>query len=199
MINPDSLRARMQEALRSLPELRTERLRLRKLRADDAEGIFAYASDPEVATYVLWEAHRSLADTRAFLDMVLQQYQSLAPPTWGVELLEKGELIGTCSFVALAPEHARGEIGYALGRKHWGKGYMVEAVRAVLAYGFGPLGLNRIEARCDPHNTGSWRVMEKAGMKFEGLLRQNIVLHGVARDARLYAILREDSPALSTR
>ena len=88
--------------------------------------------------------------------------------------------------------HARGEIGYALARKYWGQGLMTEAVRAMLDYGFNTLHLNRIEARCDVENAGSWRVMEKVGMKFEGVLRQNIMLHGRARDARMYAILRED-------
>ncbi len=192
MIDPERLRQRIQDAIRDLPELRTARLRLRKLRQDDAPAVFEYASDPQLTTYVLWEPHSSLGDSRRFLDMVLSQYQKAEPPTWGLEILERGPLIGTCSFVALAPEHARGEIGYALARKYWRQGYMSEAVRAVLKFGFAALGLNRIEARCDPENVGSWRVMEKVGMKFEGVLRQNIVLHGRPRDARMYAILREE-------
>ena len=88
--------------------------------------------------------------------------------------------------------HARAEIGYALARKYWGQGLMTEAVRAMLDYGFNLLRLNRIEARCDVENIASWRVMEKAGMKFEGVLRQNIFLHGRPRDARMYGILREE-------
>jgi ribosomal-protein-alanine N-acetyltransferase len=76
---------------------------------------------------------------------------------------------------------------------------MTEAVRAMLDYGFNTLQLNRMEARCDVENTASWRVMEKAGMKFEGVLRQNIILHGRPRDAKMYGILREDWDATSQK
>ena len=181
-----------QDAIRNLPDLRTPRLLLRRLRMEDAGDIFAYASDPQVTPYLIWETHRSLDDTRDFLERTLQSYRDGGLPVWAIEHLADKKVIGTCGFADFAPRYGRAEVGYAIGRKYWRQGLMTEALRAVLAYCFDVLQLNRIEARCDVENTGSWRVMEKAGMKFEGVLRQNIILHGRPRDARMYAILRED-------
>jgi ribosomal-protein-alanine N-acetyltransferase len=180
------------DAIRNFPNLRAPRLLLRRLRMEDAEDIFAYARDPRMTPFVFWEPHRTLEDSREYLARALQGYADGAPPAWGIQHLADGVIIGSCAFHEVSAMHLRGEIGYALARKYWGQGIMTEAVRAVLDYGFTTLRLNRIEARCDVENTASWRVMEKAGMKFEGVLRQNIILHGRARDARMYGILRED-------
>jgi ribosomal-protein-alanine N-acetyltransferase len=185
-------RAILENALRSFPDLCTPRLRLRRLRMEDARDIFAYARDPQMMPFVFWEAHRSLDDTREFLERTLKGYADGVPPTWGIQHLKHGVIIGACAYHEVSFQNARAEIGYALARKHWGRGLMTEAVRAMLDYGFSTLQLNRIEARCDVENIGSWRVMEKVGMKFEGVLRQNIILHGRPRDAKMYAILRED-------
>jgi ribosomal-protein-alanine N-acetyltransferase len=88
---------------------------------------------------------------------------------WGVILKDSGEFVGTCGVdVNYAPEHTRAELGYVLSRDHWGRGLMPEAVRAVIRFGFGCIELNRIQARCIAENTASARVMEKAGMTYEG-------------------------------
>lgn len=191
--------AELENAIRNFPELRTRRLLLRRLRLEDADDIFAYASDPLMTPFVLWEPHRTVDDAREFLQRTLKGYAEGLPPVWGIQHLAEGALIGSCAFHEISFMHARAEIGYALARKCWGQGLMTEAVRALLAYGFRSLHLNRIEARCDVENTASWRVMEKVGMRFEGVLRQNIVLHGRPRDARMYAILREDWTATSPK
>jgi ribosomal-protein-alanine N-acetyltransferase len=182
----------LRDAIRNFPDLRTPRLLLRRLRWEDAPDILAYARDPEITPFVFWEPHRTLDDTREYLQRTLQGYADGLSPCWGIQHLGDGVIIGSCAFHEVSAMHARGEIGYALARKYWGQGLMTEAVRAMLDYGFNTLHLNRIEARCDIENTGSWRVMEKVGMKLEGVLRQNIILHGRARDARMYAILREE-------
>ncbi len=145
-----------------------------------------------MAPFVYWEPHRTIADTIEFLERTKEGYAEGRPPVWGIQHLEDKVIIGGIAFHDISWINLRGEIGYALARKYWGRGLMTEAVGAVLEYGFRELGLNRIEARCDVENTGSWRVMEKSGMKFEGVLRHNIILHGRPRDARMYAILRDD-------
>ncbi|MGQ0549721.1 MAG: GNAT family N-acetyltransferase, partial [Armatimonadota bacterium] len=153
-----------------LPVLQTQRLRLRRLRVDDAGDVFEYASDPEVSRYTTWEAHKTLEDSRAFLISVIEHYNTFQVAPWGMEHKGEGKLVGTCGFVSWNLRHRRAEIAYALARPYWNKGYTTEAVRAVMAFGFGAMRLNRIEARCDIPNIGSARVMEKAGMKFEGIL-----------------------------
>ena len=180
------------DSFRNFPELRTPRLLLRRLSMEDASDIFAYARDPEMTPFVIWEPHRSLDDTRDFVTRTLRGYLEGVPPVWGVQHLEAGVIIGSAAMHEVSWPNLRAEIGYALARQYWGQGLMTEAVRALLDYGFGTLHLNRIEARCDVENVASWRVMEKAGMSFEGVLRQNIILHGRPRDARMYSVLLEE-------
>jgi [ribosomal protein S5]-alanine N-acetyltransferase len=177
----------------NLPELETERLLLRKMRLDDAEAMFAYASDPEVTRYVPWDTHRSMEDSESFLGFATEGYERGDFGGWGVVLKDDGVFIGTCGIdVGYAPEHARAELGYVLSREHWGKGLMPEAVRAVIRLSFGRMGLNRVEARCIAENTASARVMEKAGMTYEGTLREREFIKGAYRDMKLYSILRRE-------
>jgi ribosomal-protein-alanine N-acetyltransferase len=89
-------------------------------------------------------------------------------------------------------DHARAEIGYWIGVPYWGQGYATEAARALIAYAFGELGLNRVYAYHFTGNPASGRVMEKAGMRLEGELRQHQRKGGEFRDSRLYGILRAD-------
>ena len=179
--------------LADLPELETERLLLRKMRLDDAEAMFAYASDPEVTRYVLFETHRSVEDSEAFLRLAVEGYERGDFGGWGIVLKDSGAFVGTCGVdVNYAPEHARAELGYVLSREHWGRGLMPEAVKAVIRFGFGRMGLNRLEARCIAENVASARVMEKAGMTYEGTLREHEFIKGSYRDMKLYSILRRE-------
>jgi ribosomal-protein-alanine N-acetyltransferase len=176
-----------------LPEIETQRLLLRKMRLDDAEAMFAYASDPAVARYVLWDTHHSIEDSESFLRLAIEGYERGDFGGWGVVLKDSGAFIGTCGLDAgYAPEHARAELGYVLSREYWGKGLMPEAVRAIIAFGFARADLNRIEARCIAANLASARVMEKAGMTYEGTLREREFIKGAYRDMKLYSILRRE-------
>ena len=174
------------------PKLETGRLTLRALTPDDAPAIFAYASDPEVARHMVWEAHRSVEDTKAFLDLTMSRYESGDAPDWGMVYKGDGRFVGTAGFVAWEREHARAEVGYVLHRRYWGMGLTAEALGAMFSFGFGHMDLNRIEARCVAENTASARVMEKAGMSYEGTMRGREFLKGEYRDMKLYAILKDD-------
>jgi ribosomal-protein-alanine N-acetyltransferase len=177
----------------NLPDLETKRLLLRKMRLDDAEAMFAYASDPEVTRYVLWDTHRSIEDSESFLRLAVEGYERGDFGGWGIVLKDGGAFVGTCGVdVGYAPEHARAELGYVLSREHWGRGLMPEAVRAVIRFGFDRMGLNRVEARCIAGNAASARVMEKAGMNCEGTLREREFIKGAYRDMKLYSILRRE-------
>jgi len=183
---------RIEDIFQDLPVLQTERLRLRKLSMHDVEDVFAYASSPEVARYVVWTAHETIEDSRTFVASVLEQYDNGVISPWGIENRDNGRLIGTCGFASWNISHARAEIGYALGREYWGRGYMTEAARHALAFGFEHMGLNRIQARCEVDNVGSARVMEKIGMSYEGTLRQQMFVKGTYRDMKMYSVLRRD-------
>ena len=174
------------------PRLETGRLILRALTPDDAPAIFAYSSDPEVTRYLVWDAHRSVKDTEAFLDLTMGRYESGDAPDWGMVYKGDGRLVGTSGFVAWEREHARAEVGYVLHRDYWGMGLTAEALGALFSFGFRSMDLNRIEARCFAENTASARVMEKAGMTYEGTMRGREFLKGEYRDMKLYAILKDD-------
>jgi ribosomal-protein-alanine N-acetyltransferase len=187
------VRGRGDRPFEDLPELETERLLLRKMRLDDARAMFAYASDPEVTRYVLFETHRSIEDSEAYLRVAVEGYERGDFGGWGVVLKDSGAFVGTCGVdFGYAPEHARAELGYVLSREHWGKGLVPEAVRAVIRFGFGRMELNRIQARCIAENTASARVMEKAGMTYEGTLREYQLIKGAYRDMKFYSILRRE-------
>ncbi|WP_448564595.1 GNAT family N-acetyltransferase [Trichothermofontia sp.] len=175
-----------------LPTLVTPRLCLRKLTIADVDDVFAYASDPIVSRYTLWQTHRSRADSERFIEAELAKYESLQPGTWGIVHRQQNRVVGTCGFGTWHMPHARIEVGYALGRAYWGQGLMPEALRAVISFCFSTLPLNRIEAFCLAENHASARVLEKVGMRYEGLLHEALCHQGRYCDLKLYAILQAD-------
>ena len=184
--------AEIRRILKDLPTLETERLILRKMTPADAEAVFAYASDPEVTHYVIWDTHRTIEDSESFLRSTVERYENAEAADWGIVCKENGRFVGGCGIVEWDLDHARAEMGYVLSREYWGQGLMPEAVRAMISFGFERMGLNRIEARCMVENVASARVMEKAGMTYKGTLRQREFIKGAYRDIKLYAILRSE-------
>ena len=183
---------KIEDIFRDLPTIKTERLVLRKLTQDDAQDVFEYASDPEVPKYSTWSVHQSIEDTKEFLNAVIEEYVNHEIAPWGIVHKADKKVIGTCGFVNWILDDDRAEIGYALSRKYWGQGYMPEAVREAIDFGFRKMQLNRIEARCKVENTASARVMEKVGMKFEGILREHMFVKGKYHDLKIYSILRKE-------
>ena len=175
-----------------LPRLETERLILRPLRRSDAQDLFSYASDPAVSRHVLWDTHETLEDSRRFLRAALRQYRQGLPGSYAITLKESGRMIGTVGFMWVNTDHRSAEVGYSLGREYWNRGIMTEALRAVIAFGFDTLCLNRIEGQFETDNPASGRVMAHVGMQPEGILRQRVRNKGRYADVWLYAILRSD-------
>lgn len=182
----------IRDVFADLPTLETPRLRLRRLTMDDAVAVFEYARDEEVARYVTWPAHQSIEDARRFLELVTGQLERGEVAPWGMELRTEHRLIGSTGYIWWQPAHARAELGWAMARPYWNQGLMTEAVKACIAFGFARMGLNRIEARCRLENGASERVMQKAGMTFEGIARQMMLMKGNYVDLKVYSILREE-------
>ncbi len=182
------------ELVREIPELETERLLLRAPGYSDVVDIYDYASDPQVALHTLWEPHQSLEDTRNFLDFVFDQRRSGRSVVWAIVRKDERCVIGTVGLANWAHQHSRAELGFAIARRCWNQGYTSEAVSAVLRYAFLDVGLNRVEALCKVENGASARVLEKAGMRFEGILRQREFIKGRFEDLKLFAIVRDEYP-----
>ena len=174
-----------------LPDLETEDLILRKPRIRDAKDIYSYASDPEVARYVLWEPHRSVSETASFIRDLRARIRS-GCPSWVVVLRGTGTVIGTVGFVWYSAENNAAELGYSFSREYWNHGYATQALRAVIDAVFSSLPLNRLEAQHDVRNPASGRVMQKCGLTQEGILRGRILNKGEYVDTALYSILRSD-------
>ena len=175
-----------------LPTLETERLILRPLRMQDAQDLYAYASDPAVSRHVLWDTHKSLSESRGFLRSAIRQYRRGLPGSFAIELKASGRMIGTIGFMWVNVDSKSAEVGYSLNREYWNQGIMTEALNAVIAFGFDELHLNRIEAQHETDNPASGQVMLHAGMQYEGTLRQRLMNKGRLVDVKLYSILRSD-------
>ena len=176
----------------ALPELETQRLLLRPVRRGDAGDIFAFASDPEVARYVLWDPHRSVSDTRSYIAYMRSLYRRGLPASWAVTLRSSGVVIGTIGFMWFSETNSSAEVGYSFSRDWWNQGIATEALSVVISSAFASLPLNRLEAQHDVRNPASGRVMEKSGMKKEGVLRRRIRNKGELIDVAIYSILRSD-------
>ena len=154
--------------------------------------MYIYASNDDVTKYVLWDSHTSPEQTKQFLQFMIDKYEQ-ENYAWAVTLKDSDEFIGTIDYVMLDHNEHIGEIGYALSHLYWGKGYMSEAAKAILHYGFTELHLERIQARCFAENIGSERVMQKAGMVYEGTMRKAKLAKGTYYDLKLYSMIREEA------
>ena len=175
-----------------IPVLETERLILRPFVAADAPTVEELAGDPEVAGPTLNIPHPYPAGLAA--EWIASHPGNAARGevyTFGIERKAGGTLLGAIS-ATLAPRHCRAELGYWLGRPYWGQGYTSEAARRVTAFCFDELGLHRVQATCFIGNVASSRVMEKAGMQREGVLRGYTRKGDTFRDTAMYALLRAD-------
>jgi len=161
---------------------------LRALVPEDADDIFAYAADPDMAQYTLWSACTTLEDSQQFIAWIIGG--SLA--CWAIVQPATGRVIGTSFLHSHHARHHRAEIAFNLAQAAWGQGYTTEAAQAVIRAGFTHYDLNRIEGTCMLGNVASARVMEKVGMRCEGILRHYVFAKNAFHDMKLYAILRED-------
>lgn len=171
--------------------LKTDRLRLRKVKLSDAEAIFRqYAQDPEVTKYVSWRTHRDLEETREYVRMCLLAWDVGKAFHWVIERLEDKQVIG---MIIARAAGEKWELGYVLARPFWGQGYMTEAVKGVIAWALRQKDIYRVWAVSDVDNVASARVMEKAGMQREGVLRRWSVHPNISpepRDSYCYAITK---------
>jgi O-acetyl-ADP-ribose deacetylase (regulator of RNase III)/predicted acetyltransferase len=179
-------------ALRPPRHLETPRLRLRPPTTDDARFIFEdYAQDAEVTRYLTWAPHRDIEETRSFLAGCERSWFEGSAFPWVIERKEDERLLGMIDLRLSGP---RADVGYVLARAHWGRGYMVEAVRTLVQWSMAQAGIHRLGALCDVENTASRRVLEKAGLTLEGTLRRWGYHSGAGRaprDVLSFSIVRE--------
>jgi RimJ/RimL family protein N-acetyltransferase len=148
--------------------IQTPRLRLRRPRPTDADAIFSrFASDPAVTKYVAWPTHRSVADTRAFLDWCDGEWKRWPAAAYLIERREDGLLAGSTGLTYEAID--RVSTGYVLAQDAWGQGIATEALQAMVDLSL-TLGVDRLHAICHVQHRASRRVLEKGGFVLDQVL-----------------------------
>lgn len=176
------------------PQIETERLFLRELKSTDVEAMHRYLSDPEVTRYLATPSP-SVQEAQYLLNFLISLYRKGEGFRWGITLKSgdaAGIVIGTCGYHAWIKDHFRAEIGYELAHDYWGQGIMVEAIKALLVFGFKDMALNRIEAMVLAGNKASARFLEKLGFQQEVVLREYEFVLGRFRDVLLFSLLSKD-------
>jgi RimJ/RimL family protein N-acetyltransferase len=179
----------------NLPTLETRRLRLRALGAGDVPALFGVFSDPQTMRYWSRPAMRNPSEAEELLREIGRLAASRTLFQWGLALREDDVVIGTCTLAWLDWTHRRAELGYALGSPHWRRGFMGEALPALIEHAFGALALRRLEADVDPRNEPSLRLLDKLGFKREGYLRERYDVNGELQDTALFGLLARERAA----
>lgn len=173
------------------PELRTERLLLRKLVPNDANEMFFLRSNEDVLRFLGREPAKSVAEAEEFIGKINKNIDENESILWGITLLsDPATIIGTICLWNFQKENFRGEIGYVLHPAHWRKGIMKEAINCVVDYGFTILKVHSIGALLSSNNTASSAVLESTGFVKEGHLRENYYFRGEFTDTLIYSRLK---------
>ncbi len=181
-------------SMKPMPELATARLILRPFTLDDAAEVQQLAGAPEIEDTTLHIPH-------PYPDGLAAEWISHHPMNWdegnsltlAMTRREGGALLGGIS-LGFRPENDSAEMGYWIGVPYWNRGYTTEAAIALIDYGLHTLGLHRIYARHFARNPASGRVMAKAGMRYEGCMREALKKGDRYEDLVIYGILATDAP-----
>jgi len=176
----------------TLPIITTPRVVLRWISEDDVNSLYEIFSDPQVMRY--WSTV-PLPDREAAAALqceIADGNKSESMFKWGIALRDSNAVIGTTTLFNLNLDNGRAELGYALARAYWGKGYMNEALNALVSYTFEVMRLRRLEADVDPRNAASIRTLERLGFQRDGFLRERWHVNGEIQDALFYGLLRRE-------
>jgi [ribosomal protein S5]-alanine N-acetyltransferase len=166
---------------------------LRELEESDWREVHEYASQEAVSRFQPWGPNTE-EETVVFVQQALEDNKKKTRTRFMFAVIskEEGNLIGAGELNIRDSYNQAGEIGYILNPNSWGKGIGTEVAKLLIQFGFGELDLHRIYATCAPGNAASYKVLEKAGLQREGIMRQHLKLKNGWRDSMLYAILRSE-------
>lgn len=167
----------------SFPTLHTARLLLREITAADVPALFAIHGDGEAMRFFGTEPVTTLAQAAQLVAVFAAWRQMPHPGTrWGLVRQDTGAFIGSAGLFKWNRGWGSCSLGYELARSAWGQGYMDEALRAILTWGFEHMALRRVEAQVHPQNTASLKLLARLGFATEGLLREAGFWGGQAED-----------------
>lgn len=174
------------------PEIKTERLLLRRLFEEDAVQIYKMRSDKNVMKFIGKNPITSMQEAINFYNLVNDSLENNTGITWAMTLIDSPEkMIGTIGLWRLIKEHSRAEIGYMLLPEYWKKGFAKEAVLKVNEYGFDEMKLHSIEAHTHPKNTASAKLLESTHFVREAYFKEDFLFNGVFEDTAIYSLLNK--------
>lgn len=171
------------------PELKTERLVLRRILMEDAQALFEMRSDERVMQFLDRPRAKNISDVENLIRLIDHDIENNIGITWGVSLTGTSRLIGTMGFWNITKAHFRAEIGYLLHPDFQGKGLMKEAAKKTIDFGFREMGLHSIEANINPNNLRSAKMLENCGFVKEAHFRENYYYDGKFLDSVIYSLL----------
>ncbi len=176
----------------ALPVLDTERLRLRPVRRTDADHVLEVFGDEAAMRYWSHEPLADLAAAHDYIDRMVLGFATRSLFQWVIAERESDAMAGTVTLYQWDRQNRRAEVGFMLGRAHWGRGFAQEAVRTALRFGFEAMDLHRVEADTHPDNAASLRLLGRLGFHREGHLRERWFTFGAWSDSVLLGLLRSE-------
>ncbi|PFF64721.1 GNAT family N-acetyltransferase [Bacillus thuringiensis] len=175
-----------------ITELHTKRLYLRQMKASDSLSMFKIWSDPDVTKFMNISNFTDESQAKDMIQFLNELAQNNKAIRFTIIEKESNHIIGSCGYNSLDFENSKTEIGYDISKKFWGKGYAPEAISSLLDYAFTHLKLYRVEAKVEPANVNSIKVLEKLNFTFEGTLRKSEKSAGKLIDLNIYSKLISD-------
>ena len=181
----------LQPDFQPFPALSTDRLILRRIKINDAKEVLYLRSNAEVLKYIGKEPLLTLEEAAGFIERINNDLKNCDGIAWAIALKDEPEkLVGTIGFWRMDKAAYRAEIGYLIHPQFWGKGYIKEAIKATLDYGFNSMGLHSVEARISPENLASAAVLEANKFVKEGHLKESFCFRGKFEDTVIYSRLK---------
>lgn len=173
--------------------IETDRLVLKRHVLDDAEIMLKnWVTEKDVTKFLSWQPHKNVDETKQLLIDWIESYDKQDFYFWTIELKDSHELVGDISVVSLDEATESVELGYGIGSRWWGKGITAEAGRALVKFFFEEVKVKRVYAKHAAGNPNSGSVMQKMGMKKEGIIRQSGTCNQGIVDVVYYSILRNE-------
>jgi [ribosomal protein S5]-alanine N-acetyltransferase len=177
-------------AFQTFPQLITENLILRETTLNDAPAIFQIFADDAVTKYHDLETATNIEQAKFLIQRRRERFQKQEAIRWGIATKEDNVIVGSCGYGI--KNRFQAEIGYELAREYWRKGFMTEALSAIIQWGFEQLDLNRIEAFVMLENTASIQLLKKLHFVEEGVLREYGFWKGEFHDLKIFSLLKKE-------
>ena len=174
------------------PKLESKRLYFRRMNLSYAKDIHQIRSNNDVMKFMDVTRTKSVNDAKRLIRNVREDYKNEKGVSWAIIEKNLKSFIGYAGFWRMQPQHCRGEIGYALKPEYWGKGFMTEALKTIIDFGFHKMNLHSIEANVNPKNQKSKKLLKSLGFRKEAYFRENYLFEGKFLDSEIYSLLKKD-------